>query len=258
MRSDLFSNTEAGTGQLGFTMQNGKMLKATVNNTEFYARRGAMVGYQGNIRFEYQGITGGPGGGGMKDKLIRAAKAAVTGEGVPLMKVAGQGDVFLADAAADIFLIDLEGADALSINGPSILAFESTLNYDIKLVGNAGAFAGAGLFNTVVFGTGRVAVVSHGHPVVLDCSQQPTYVDPNAAICWSANLNVSLQRSEGFGSLFGRTSGESLQMMFHGPGFVVVQPYEWIAGVGQTGTEGGSSSPVGGAGGVLGGILGGR
>ena len=60
MRSDLFSNTEAGTGQLGFTMQNGKMLKATVNNTEFYARRGAMVGYQGNIRFEYQGITGGP------------------------------------------------------------------------------------------------------------------------------------------------------------------------------------------------------
>jgi len=115
-----------------------------------------------------------------------------------------------------------------------------------------GALAGAGLFNTIITGTGRVAITSEGTPVVLE-TNQPTYVDPNAAICWSANLQVQLVRSEGMGALFGRTSGEQYQMNFAGPGFVVVQPSEGRAGVGQTGTQ-----QSDGPGGVLGGFLGGR
>ena len=43
-----------------------------------------------------------------------------------------------------------------------------------------------GFFNTTVGGTGTVAVTSVGKPVVFDCSQQPVYVDPNAAVMWSA------------------------------------------------------------------------
>lgn len=249
MRSDIFTNVEKQAATPGLAMQNSKLLKATVNG-EMYARRGAMVAYQGNARFEYQGVTSGQGS--MKDKLMRAAKSAVTGEGVPLMKVVGQAEVFLADAASDIFLIDLDGSDSLSINGRNILAFESTLSYDIKMVANAGALAGAGLFNTIITGTGRVAITSEGTPVVLE-TNQPTYVDPNAAICWSANLQVQLVRSEGMGALFGRTSGEQYQMNFAGPGFVVVQPSEGRAGVGQTGTQ-----QSDGPGGVLGGFLGGR
>jgi uncharacterized protein (AIM24 family) len=209
-----------------------------------------MVAYQGNAKFEYQGITSGEGT--MKDKLVRAAKGAISGEGVPLMKVVGQAEVFLADKAANIFLIDLDGADALSINGSNILAFESTLSYDIRMITNAGALAGAGLFNTIVQGTGRVAITSKGTPVVLE-TNQPTFVDPNAAICWSANLNVQLVRSAGLGALVGRTSGEALQMNFSGPGFVLVQPSEDAAGIGQTGTQ-----QQGGPGGMLGGLLGGR
>lgn len=251
MRSEIFANVEQQTSAPGFVLQNSKLLKATINGGDFFARRGAMVAYQGQARFEYQGITSGEGT--MKDKLMKAAKGAITGEGVPLMKVSGQAEVFLADQAADIFLIDLDGSDALSINGSSVLAFESSLQWDIKMMANAGALAGAGLFNTYFSGTGRVAITSKGTPVVLDCSQIPTYVDPNAAICWSANLNVQMQRSEGMGVLFGRTSGEAVQMMFHGPGFVIVQPNEMVAGVGQTGT-----TPQQGVGGALGGLLGGR
>jgi uncharacterized protein (AIM24 family) len=250
MRSDIFTNVEQQVAAPGFVLQSGKMLKATVNG-EFYARRGAMVAYQGNCRFEYQGMTSGDGS--MKDKLMRAAKGAISGEGVPLMKVVGQAEVFLADAAADIFLIDLDGSDALSINGANLLAFESTLTYDIRMIANAGALAGAGLFNTVVQGTGRVAVTAQGTPVVLE-TNQPTFVDPNAAICWSAGLNVQVVRSEGLGAFLGRTSGEQWQMNFSGQGFVVVQPSERGAGIGQTGTQ----QNQGGGGGVLGGLLGGR
>lgn len=250
MRSDLFANVEQQASEPGFRLQNGKLLKATINGGSFFARRGSMVAYQGAARFEYQGALSGEGS--MKDKLLKAAKGAISGEGVPLMKVSGQAEVFLAEQAADIFLIDLDGADALSINGANILAFESTLQYDIKMVTNAGAFAGAGLFNTIVHGTGRVAITSKGTPVVLETTHQPTFVDPNAAICWSANLQVNVQRGEGMGGLIGRTSGEALQMQFMGPGFVVVQPSEDVGGIGQAGAQQ-NSGPTGGLGALLGG-----
>jgi uncharacterized protein (AIM24 family) len=249
MRSDIFSNVEQAATEPGFAMQNSKLLKVTVNGGSFYARRGAMVAYQGSAQFEYQGALAGDGS--VKDKLFKAAKGAVSGEGVPLMKVSGQAEVFLADDASDIFLIDLDGSDALSINGANVLAFESSLQYDIKMLTNAGVFAGAGLFNTIVYGQGRVAITSRGTPVVLETAHQPSFVDPNAAICWSANLQVSVQRSEGVGGLIGRSSGEALQMQFAGPGFVAVQPSEHTAGIGQTGASQNS-------GGALGGLLGGR
>ena len=64
MRSEIFSNAEQQVAAPGFVLQNSKMLKATVNG-EFFARRGGMVAYQGNVRFEYQGVTSGAGS--MKD-----------------------------------------------------------------------------------------------------------------------------------------------------------------------------------------------
>jgi uncharacterized protein (AIM24 family) len=143
------------------------------------------------------------------------------------MKVTGRGDVFLAENAADVHLIDLEPGDALSINGSNVLAFDSTLNYDIKMVQGAGMLSSAGLFNCVFSGHGRIAVTTKGTPVVLNVDA-PTYVDPQAAICWSANLQTGYHRAEqlGIGTLLGRRTGESFTMSFAGQGFVVVQPSE--------------------------------
>jgi hypothetical protein len=60
MRSEIFSNAEQQVAAPGFVLQNSKMLKASVNG-DFYARRGGMVAYQGNMRFEYQGAPAAPG-----------------------------------------------------------------------------------------------------------------------------------------------------------------------------------------------------
>ena len=60
----------------------------------------------------------------------------------------------------------------------------------------------------------------------LDCYQWSTFAAPQAAICWSANLQPQIKSSFKMGSLIGRGSGESFQLAFHGPGFVVVQPSE--------------------------------
>ena len=79
-----------------------------------------------------------------------------------------------------------------------------------------------------------------GKPVVLDCSQQPTYVDTQAAVCWSANLVPGIHNAMNMKSMLRGGSGEAFQYAFHGPGFVVVQAYEWTAAAqGKSGGGGG-------------------
>jgi len=245
MRSELFSadNLEKESSQPGMRLQNSKMLKVELNG-EIMARRGAMVGYQGQVQFQALG-AGGVG---------KWLKSKVTGEGVPIMKMSGKGDVFLANEAQDIYLIDLEGNDALSINGANVLAFDSTLQYDIKMVQGMGMLSSAGMFNCVFSGTGRIAITTKGTPVVVQVDQ-PTYADPQAAVCWSASLQTGFHRAEslGLGTLIGRTSGEMFTMSFAGQGFVVIQPSEQPAG----GMAGHGSGQQAGGGGVLGGLLGG-
>ena len=92
--------------------------------------------------------------------------------------------MFFASDAGYVFLLQLEG-EAISLNVRNLLAFDASLDWDINRVKGAGIMSG-GFFNTTVTGHGTVAVSSVGKPVVLDCSQQPTYVDPNSAVCWSA------------------------------------------------------------------------
>jgi len=244
MRSELFSadNLEKESAQPGIRLQNSKMLKVELNG-EVMARTGSMVAYQGQVQFQALG-SGGVG---------KWLKQKMTGEGVPLMKLTGRGDVFLANEASDIYLIDLEGNDALSINGANVLEFESTLQYDIKFVQGMGMLSSAGLFNCVFTGTGRIAITSHGTPVVMQVDQ-PTYADPQAAICWSASLQTGYHRADnlGLGTLIGRTTGEAFTMSFAGQGFVVVQPSEMPPG----GLAGQGSGQQSGGGGVLGGLLG--
>lgn len=241
MRSALFAadNLEKESNQPGMRLQNSKMLKIELNG-ECMARTGSMVAYQGQVQFQALG-SGGIG---------KFLKQKLTGEGVPLMKLTGRGDVFLADLASDIHLIDLEPGDALSINGSSVLAFDPTLQYDIKMVQGAGMMSSSGLFNCVFTGYGRIAVTTKGTPVVLNVDA-PTYVDPQAAVCWSASLQTGYHRAEqlGIGTLLGRRTGEAFTMSFAGQGFVVVQPSEEppVMGSGQQQGSGG--------GGVLGGLL---
>jgi uncharacterized protein (AIM24 family) len=212
VRSELFGkNLEATSGE-AFDLQNPRMLRVALDG-EVMARQGSMVAYQGEIDFEYQG-SGGIG---------RFLKKALTGEGVPLMRCRGRGDVFFANFAAEVHLVRLEG-DALSVNGTNILAFEPTLTWDIQRIEGVSVVAG-GLFNTILSGTGWAAIISHGSPVVLQ-TDAPTYVDAQAAIAWSADLKTSIHRTVKLGALVGRGSGEAVQLGFAGSGFVVVQPSE--------------------------------
>lgn len=214
MRSELFAeaNRESQSTER-WVLQSKKMLRVGFG-PEVLAAKGAMVAYQGQFDFKHEGSGG----------LGKFMKKMVSGEGGSLMRVAGQGEVFFARQGADVFTLTLEG-EGITINTSNLLAFDANLQWDIKMLANAGMMTG-GLFNLEVGGNGTVAVSSDGPPMVLDCSVQPTFVDPQAAICWSQNLQPTIKNDFKMGSLIGRGSGESFQLAFHGPGFVVVQPSE--------------------------------
>ena len=164
------------------------------------------------------------------------------------MRVSGRGEVFFARLAQDVFTVQLEG-DALSVDGANLLAFDASLSWDIHRVQGAGVFSG-GLYNVVLSGHGQVALTSDGPPMLLDCSQQPTFVDIQAAVAWSANLVPQVRSSMNVKSLLRGGSGEAFQYAFHGPGFVVVQPSE--SEVGGTEPQQGGNGP----GGIVGNLFG--
>ncbi len=236
MKSDLFaqSNLEV-EGQRRFALQNPQLLRVALG-PDVLSVKGAMVAYQGQIRFDHEKA-------GSVGKLL---KKAFTAEDMPLMRVSGQGEVFFANEAGFVFLLDLEG-DGISVNGRNLLAFDAALQWDINRVKGAGMMAG-GLFNTTVQGTGTAALCTVGQPVVLDCSQQPTFVDVQAAVAWSSHLVPQVVSSMNFKSMLRGGTGEAFQYSFHGPGFVVVQPSEFAPV-----TQGQSS---GGGGGIVGNLLG--
>ncbi|MGL5818890.1 MAG: AIM24 family protein [Phycicoccus sp.] len=212
MRSELFEHGETEVPAGAMTLQNRRLVKVALDGT-VHARQGAMVAYQGEMDFRYEGAGG----------LGKLLKKAVTGEGVPLMTVTGQGDLFLADDAQEIFLVDLEG-ESLTVNGRSVLAFEDGMTWDIRRVEGVSMAAG-GLFNTVFTGTGRIAVTTHGSPVVL-AVDRPTYADVQSAVAWSTSLQTTVKRSLTARALVGRGSGEAFQLAFAGEGFVIVQASE--------------------------------
>jgi uncharacterized protein (AIM24 family) len=195
-----------------FTLQNSSLLKVRLDNDSIQAKLGSMVAYQGEVRFEHQG--GGLG---------RFFKKALTGEGVKLMSATGIGDLFLAQDARKIMVIDLQN-ERMTINGDSILAFEGDVDWDIRRVEGAGRTAG-GLFNVVLEGTGKVAVTSHGEPVLLD-TNTPTFADPESPIAWSGGVRTSVRSDVSFKTFMGRGSGETFQIAFEGPGWVLIQPSE--------------------------------
>ncbi|MFE5482558.1 AIM24 family protein [Streptomyces sp. NPDC056527] len=216
MKSDLFASEHlAETATFpGMSLQNAKCVKYAVNG-EMQARQGSMIAFRGDLQFERKG----QGIGGM-------LKRAVTGEGLALMSVRGQGEAWFAHEAQNCFIVEVEQNDALSVNGRNVLCFDSTLSYEIRTVKGAG-MTGGGLFNSVFTGYGKLALMCEGTPIVIPVTTQaPVCVDTDAVVGWSEQLRTSLHRSQSVGSMIRGGSGEAVQLRLDGEGFVIVRPSE--------------------------------
>ncbi|MFJ3824435.1 AIM24 family protein [Streptomyces nodosus] len=216
MKGDLFSSDHmvGPASAPGMSVQNEKSIRYVVNG-EMLARQGAMVAYRGDLQFERKG----QGVGGM-------LKRVVTGEGLPLMAVRGQGEAWFAHQAQNCFIVEIEPGDEFTVDGRNVLCFDATLSYRIQTVKGAGV-TGGGLFNSVFSGHGRLGLTCAGSPLVIPVTpQQPLYVDTDAVVGWTARLHTSLHRSQTFGSMLRGGSGEVVQLKLEGEGYVVVRPSE--------------------------------
>jgi uncharacterized protein (AIM24 family) len=203
-----------------FELESSHMLEARVDGM-IWAKAGSMIARKGNIKFTRQGLLD-QGLGGLLKKTL-------TGEGMSLMKIEGQGRVYLADIGKKIMLLRLDG-ESIFVNGNDVLAIESTIAYDITMMRKMAGMMAGGLFNVKLSGHGLIAITAHYEPLTLpvNASTGPVFTDPNATVAWSGGLSPDIVTDINLRTLMGRGSGESVQLRFVGEGWVVVQPYEEV------------------------------
>lgn len=207
---------EAPTGQR-WTPQNPRLMRVDlgVGGQPVLARQGTMVLYQGKVDFSYKGA-------GFRGRIVGNA----TGQEMQLMRCTGQGQVFLAENAAELHPIELQG-DAICVSAENVLAFDESLHHEVRRIEGHGIPGGA-LFTMQFQGTGTVVVKTEGTPVVLPVTPT-TFADSNAIVAWSAGSQVIISSQVRLRrSAYPGHSGETVNLQFRGaPGnFIVVQPYE--------------------------------
>jgi uncharacterized protein (AIM24 family) len=186
-----------------------------------WMKAGAMVAYVGQIKFTREGL--------LDHGIGKLLKRSVTGEGAKLTKAEGRGRLYLADSGKTIRILKLDN-ESLFVNGSDLLAFEPTVQWEIKMMRKLAAVVSGGFFNVRLSGCGLIAITTHFEPITLRVRpNMPVRTDPNATIAWSGNLTPEFKTDVTLKSFFGRGSGESIQMEFTGDGFVVVQPFEEIS-----------------------------
>jgi uncharacterized protein (AIM24 family) len=214
MDLDEFTRSNAPVeGGDGFQKENNRLLDVPVDGTVM-VKAGSMIAYTGDVTFT--GKSSAEGG------FTGFVKEAVSGEGTPVMEAEGTGHVYVAERGKKVQVLDLDADESISVNGNDVLAFESSVDYEIGTVDSLSGVAAGGLTNVFLTGPGQIAITTHGDPLVMT---PPVFTDPDATVAWSTNLSPSIETNKTFE--IGQTSGESLQMKFTGSeGFVVVQPNE--------------------------------
>ncbi len=202
-----------------FELEGDRVLEINLNG-RVWTKMGSMVAYIGSIKFIREGV--------LEHGVGKLLKKAVSGEGTSLTKAEGKGTLYLADSGKKISILKLEN-DSIYVNGNDVLAFEDSIEWDIKLMKKISSMLAGGLTNIRLEGTGMVAVTTHYQPLTLRVTpQRPVITDPNATVAWSGSLEPQLKTDVSVKTFLGRGSGESIQMRFQGKGFVVIQPFEEV------------------------------
>jgi len=204
--------------QIGWVKQNANLVRFTLTKgQDVLALQGSMVAYQGKADFAHE-----------SSGVLRKLVGNLTGQQLKLMRVSGEGQVFLADEASDLHVVRLEG-DSICVSSDRVLAFDSGLEHEVRRIEGEGLPRG-GFFTLQFSGHGTVVVKTNGIPVVLPVTPAPeTYADVHALVAWSRGAQVittapvRIRRSAYAGH-----AAESYSLQFRGgPGnFVIVQPFE--------------------------------
>ena len=197
----------------------------------FYAKKGAMVAFKGDFRFEKL-LLGPNNGGGLGGALFGHLQRRITGENMPIMSVEGQGEVYLAENAYHVDDVHLEPGDSINVESENLLAFTEELTYSTTFVGS-GVISQRGLFSTHLKNNTNsvqdVAIITDGNPLIIEA---PCCVDPDAIVAWTGRKPEAKVAQLSWKNLIGQASGESYHLQFNEPGqLVIIQPSERLSGL---------------------------
>src|SRR5688500_1721267 len=134
-----------------FELESHRMLEVH-GKGRVWSKLGAMVAYRGNVKFVREGaLEGGIG---------KALLKFVSGEMTPLVKIEGQGIVYLADEGKHVTILRLQG-ESINVNGNDLLAFEDSIQFSITFHKKVATMLSGGLFSVKLTGHGMVALMSH-------------------------------------------------------------------------------------------------
>jgi len=205
---------------------NEKLIKVEIQGEEVFARKGAMICYEGEVLFSRSFLSGQ----GVQSLAMRA----VTNEGYALMSAKGTGAVYYGHNGLFVTIISVKD-ETLHVESESLLAFDSRLTSGTVFLGNQGGVSGIvrgiasgqGLFTSTLQGRGDAAILSDGNVIGLVVKpNDPVFVDPQAYIAHTGNLSSSIVTDVNWKTLIGQTSGESYQVKFKGQGTVYIQASE--------------------------------
>ena len=142
------STGQKDLGEGKFELERDRLLEVNIDG-RVWIKKGTMVAYNGDIKFTREGI--------LEHGLGKLVKKAVTGEGLSLTKAEGKGKLYLADTGKKVTILELDG-QSIYVNGNDLLAFEETIQWDIKMMKKVAGFLSGGLFNVLLEGKGMVAI----------------------------------------------------------------------------------------------------
>lgn len=202
------------------TQRSKRIVEARLDNSSVRAITGAMVSYQGNVQFKNAGFGGGSG-------VLAGLKQKATGEALTLMECTGNGVVQFAVNAQYVSVLQLDN-ESMQVESQQILAFAGQLQTNVQFSGLGGMSSGQGLFTTTVSGTGQVALLSAGGPLIhLEVNPNlPVVVDPDAFVAAKGQLQQSFVTDVSWRSVIGQGSGEAFSLRWTGTGIVSIQPAE--------------------------------
>src|SRR5262245_44595971 len=208
----LHSSVEKGLPGGVFEKEGERILRIDVNGG-VWIKPGIAIAYRGDLHFER-----------LPTLEAHGVREMVQREVVPIARAEGQGRLYCAWRGWHVRVLKLDG-EVIHIVSDQLLAFEESIEYEIKLVGENIGVAAGGLLAVRLSGRGSVAIAMHGDPLTLQVTpDKPVSTDPHATVGWLGNMTPELKTDLSWRSLFEHGGGEPVQMFFEGNGYVVVKP----------------------------------
>lgn len=165
-----------------------------------HVRRGTVSSYSGNLKFIGEsGLVGTTAGS--------------------MVKVEGQGRIFLYEKGMKTFLLDLND-EFIYVEGSNLLALEDSLSFRVEPIYD-GSYQRK--IDTIkIFGRGSLAISTRIEPLTLRVSREyPLLLSSSALVAWTGSIIPMVVEDSQLESVMITAQDDSFRIRFEGDGIVV-------------------------------------